>query len=82
MTKEMGRENNLADRIQRVLKDWDSIEDHRGAICAALYVSDRRLTKEEKEQGVRLSGRDYQSPKICNLCNRPDCNDMCTGIQD
>jgi len=50
----MLKENNLANRIQRVLKNWNSITDHRGAICAALYVSNRKLNQSEIKMGKKL----------------------------
>ncbi len=50
--------NVLARKIQLILDKWDSIEDPRAAICAALYISDRKLTREEIEFGTRLLEQD------------------------
>jgi len=45
---------NLSEKIQEILDNWDNIEDKKGAILSALYVSDRPLTIEEMAMGIEM----------------------------
>lgn len=48
--------DKLAKKIQHILDNWDTITDQKGAIAAALYVSERKLNKAEIERGRKLYG--------------------------